>query len=391
MKICLIEPYYGGSHATLVDLLGKRYPNHELFSMRAKKWHWKLRASALTFSQQIPLHAGYDVLFASSMVNLADLLALRVDLQAVPNIILYCHENQLEYPKQSDEGGGEEERDHYFAHANIMSCLVAKQVLFNSSYNLESFLGKIPAFFNHLPMDKTCRPEGKRICDEIRAKSKVLFMLIDLPISLGNPNSTEEEGEKGKRPLRIGFPHRWEHDKDPAMFVRVLQRLREKHCAFTVRVFGGEAYENVSIQDNFAKELGSIEMLEQCGKLESRAEYLQSLAQCDVVVSTARHEFFGVSMVEASLLGCAVLCPNRLAYPEVFDRSALYNTEAQLVKALQSMCINPPKFNHTVSQLLPGMTSKVDINRDGGLAFDQAVLHFPQPAVARKLLKTTDI
>lgn len=385
MKICLVEPYYGGSHAALVDLLSARYANHELFSMRAKKWHWKLRASALTFSQQIPLHAGYDVLFASSMVNLADLLALRADLRAVPNIILYCHENQLEYPKQ-EEGG--EERDYYFAHANIMSCLVATQVLFNSSFNLESFLAKIPAFLNHLPMDKTCRPEGRRICDEIRSKSKVLFMLVDMPVL-----SNSAKGEEEKRPLRIGFPHRWEHDKDPAMFVRVLQRLREKRCAFTVRVFGGEAYENVSIQSDFASALGSTEMLEQCGRLESRAEYLQSLAQCDVVVSTARHEFFGVSMVEASLLGCAVLCPNRLAYPEVFDRSALYNTEAQLVKALHSMCAHPPAT--TVSQLLPGVASRVDINRDGGLAFDQAVFHASQPVVAttnaRKLLKTTDI
>ena len=41
-----------------------------------------------------------------------------------------------------------------------------------------------------------------------------------------------------------------------------------------------------------------------------------------MVVSCARHEFFGISMVEAVAAGAYPLLPNRLAYPEVFDQAA---------------------------------------------------------------------
>jgi glycosyltransferase involved in cell wall biosynthesis len=45
--------------------------------------------------------------------------------------------------------------------------------------------------------------------------------------------------------------------------------------------------------------------------------YWQALRAADVVVSTARHEFFGIGVVEAISAGCWPLLPDRLAYPEV--------------------------------------------------------------------------
>jgi 2'-5' RNA ligase len=54
------------------------------------------------------------------------------------------------------------------------------------------------------------------------------------------------------------------------------------------------------------------------GFASSRAEYAAVLAGCDVVVSTAAHEFFGVAVAEGVAAGCWPLCPDALAYPEVF-------------------------------------------------------------------------
>ena len=85
--------------------------------------------------------------------------------------------------------------------------------------------------------------------------------------------------------------------------------------------------------------------IKQWGRLESKEEYLLALRDADVAVSTAIHEFYGVSMLEAAIFGkCFILAPNRLAYPEIYPRECLYNTERQLFKKLKDACRRPEKL-----------------------------------------------
>jgi glycosyltransferase involved in cell wall biosynthesis len=61
------------------------------------------------------------------------------------------------------------------------------------------------------------------------------------------------------------------------------------------------------------------EQIDQWGYLESHEQYLKALQQTDIFVSTASHEFFGISVVEAIAAGAMPLVPRRLAYPEVLQ------------------------------------------------------------------------
>jgi len=67
MTLLIVEPFYGGSHKHLVDVLCRHYTGtcssrglkHALFTLPAKKWHWRARTSALTFAQTIPHDVSY--------------------------------------------------------------------------------------------------------------------------------------------------------------------------------------------------------------------------------------------------------------------------------------------------------------------------------------------
>ena len=48
-----------------------------------------------------------------------------------------------------------------------------------------------------------------------------------------------------------------------------------------------------------------------------RLAYTELLGQADVVVSAARHEFFGIAVVEAIAAGAVPVLPRRLSYPEL--------------------------------------------------------------------------
>lgn len=53
-----IEPFYGGSHKQLIDLLQGQLSG-DLYTLPAKKWHWRMRVSALHFALTIPREQNY--------------------------------------------------------------------------------------------------------------------------------------------------------------------------------------------------------------------------------------------------------------------------------------------------------------------------------------------
>ncbi|XP_046701838.1 glycosyltransferase-like domain-containing protein 1 isoform X2 [Silurus meridionalis] len=373
MSVLLVEAFYGGSHKQLMDLLVEAVDDCVLYTLPAKKWHWRARTAALHFMQAIQSSQAYRILLTSSVLNLAELVALRPDLGSLKKI-LYFHENQLIYPVRKNQ-----ERDFQYGYNQILSCLVADLVLFNSAFNMESFLSSISSFMKTMPDH---RPKGLE--QLIRPKCRVLYFPIRFPdvtrflpehkrrlrqtqspcnfssktspeiaaASSGEPQSGEEQrlecdaeepehrpdlGNEG--PLHIVWPHRWEHDKDPELFFQTLFKLTERELRFEVSVLG-ETFTHVPGIFAEAKER-LARHIRHWGFMPSKEDYLRTLCQADVVVSTAKHEFFGVAMLEAVHCGCYPLCPKALVYPEIFPGSYLYSTPEQLFKKLQSFCKHP--------------------------------------------------
>jgi glycosyltransferase involved in cell wall biosynthesis len=60
------------------------------------------------------------------------------------------------------------------------------------------------------------------------------------------------------------------------------------------------------------------------GFQESRDAYVALLASCDVALSTARHEFQGLAVLESAACGAVPLVPDSLVYREIWPAEYRY-------------------------------------------------------------------
>ncbi len=121
-------------------------------------------------------------------------------------------------------------------------------------------------------------------------------------------------------PPLILWNQRWEYDKDPATMLRALYALADEGLPFRVAL-AGESFRVQPVEFEAARaRLGG--RLVHYGYAESEADYARLLWDADVVLSTAIHEFFGVSIVEAIYCGCRPVLPHRLSYPELLPPEA---------------------------------------------------------------------
>lgn len=323
-RIAYVEPFEGGSHAAFGRTLRAGLPEHDWtsFTLPARHWKWRMRGSGVHLSGDPRWEGGFDLLFASSYLPLADFLALRPELHGLPRV-LYFHENQLAFPMRPEFSG---ERDLHYGFSQLVSALAATQCWFNSRWNLESFVDAGRRLLKMMP-DANC-PDWM---DAIEARSRVMPLpldLPDLPDLTDKTDKTEAETDAGHVPL-IVWNHRWEFDKGPEAFFAGLDSLMQAGRSFRVAVLGQGFQKRPKC---FAEARARLEAyagaeIVQWGYVESRAAYWSLLCEADVAVSTAEHEFFGISMLEAAHAGTLVLVPNELAYPEVFDMEFTYSRD----------------------------------------------------------------
>lgn len=223
-----------------------------------------------------------------------------------------------------------------------------------------------------MTMPKEQRPNYDLLSKSITSKSVISYFPVN-PVPL---NITPLKDSNPDRPLHIVWNHRWEWDKGPELLFNALRKVIDGFQnasnssaptiqsstssevsmdlsdrtstvpSFFISVIGESFGE---VPDCFEK--AKIEFspyLKHFGFLESRGLYFDALYDADVVVSTALHEFFGVSIIEAIRCGCYPLCPNRLVFPEYLPDAHLYKTEDQLAKKLRYFIKYPAKMRQMV-------------------------------------------
>ncbi|MDP6047633.1 MAG: DUF3524 domain-containing protein [Phycisphaerae bacterium] len=311
MRILALEPYYGGSHRQFLDAW-RAHSRHEftILGLDAHKWKWRMRHASVTFADRAgELYAAggrWDALFCSDMLNLPEFLGLApLGVRSLPTVA-YFHENQLTYPDDRKDG-----RDVHFGLSNMVTAL-AGQTWFNSEYHREEFLGALGDLLAAMPDHQL--PD---VVERIRSASRIMHPGVD---------KFPPRGPRPDGPIRILWAARWEYDKDPETFFDAIGRLQAAGVDFRLSVIGQQFNQTPPVFESARKQFSR--QIDRWGYQESLADYRAALSEADVFVSTARHEFFGISAVEAAAAGAMLLLPKRLAYPEVFQLGKIPGSEA---------------------------------------------------------------
>ncbi len=360
MKITLISPYHGGSHRAWAEGFA-RASDHDvaLLTLPDRFWKWRMHGGAVTLARRfLAQEAATDVLLATDMLDLSTFLALTRPTSAEIPTILYMHENQLTYPLPNDGSTGpmrrqRGERDHHYTFINYASMLAADAIWFNSSYHRASWFDALPLFLKGFPEYNELGSVAA-----LEAKSEVVPVGIDLyrldAVASHEPNAI---------PL-ILWNQRWEYDKNPTGFFEAMFALAERDVAFRLAVCGQQFGRRPAIFDEAEQRLA--DQIVHFGFAEGE-QYRRLLWEADVVVSTAEHEFFGISVVEAMYAKTLPLLPNRLSYPELlpepFHADCLYHSAEDLVAKLQAILTNSAEMrerSRILAQTLAQETTRYD-------------------------------
>lgn len=304
MRALLLSAYDADSHKRWRRGLVAAIPEWDwtVLTLPPRYFSWRIRGNSLSWGRgeaAETLRQPWDLIVATSMTDLAALRGLVPEIVRVPTAV-YFHENQFAYPRTADAFQSVEPQ-----LLNIYTALAGDLLLFNSDYNRRTLLEGAAGLLKRFP---DCLPPG--ICAEIENKSRVL------PVPLEDEAFAQPE-VRAPMPTFL-WNHRWEHDKGPDILLAALQRFVEYGRPFTLHLVGQQFRRQPPEFEQIRKLLWECGALGAWGFQDSPESYRQLLRGSHAVLSTARHDFQGLAVLEAVAAGCQPLVPDHLAYPEWF-------------------------------------------------------------------------
>ncbi len=312
MRILLLSAYDAVSHRYWRQGLAAAFPEHDwtTLSLPPRYFAWRIRGNSLSwaFNEGATLRQPYDLLIATSMVDLTGLRGLVPELAHIPTLV-YFHENQFAYPESGREFNSVEPQI-----LNLYNALAADRVVFNSAFNRQTLIDGAEKLLRKLP-DQV--PAG--LTTQIATRSTVV------PVPLPDEVFLPSRPEPG--PLQLVWNHRWEFDKGPDLLLAAIEAIQRRGIDFRLHVVGQQFRHTPAVFERIQQQLEHNGNLGQWGHIESVAEYRQLLQRADVVLSTALHDYQGIAVLEGVAAGCTPVVPDRLAYRELFEPCYRYGAE----------------------------------------------------------------
>ena len=318
-RILLLSAYDAMSHKMWRGRLLEMFPEHTWTQLvlPPRHFNWRIRGNSLQWAlnEKDLLNQDYDLLIATSMVDLASLRGFIPRIAQLPTL-LYFHENQFVYPIGSKQRSNNVEPQL----VPLYSALCADAIVFNSTYNRSTFLQGAKELLKKLP-DQLSPELLERI-----EKSEIIPVPLE---EFSFEPVTTAMLENSKQILDVVWNHRWEYDKGPKLLLSLAQAILTQRLPIRLHVVGqqfrsspAEFKKIAALLEQHAAALaidqGSF------GFVENRESYISLLRRCDVVLSTAEHDFQGLAIQEACTLRCTPLVPDALVYPEYIDSEFLY-------------------------------------------------------------------
>jgi glycosyltransferase involved in cell wall biosynthesis len=366
VNILLLSAYDADSHQYWRKGLVSHFSEHNwsVLTLPARYFSWRIRGNSLSWAfgeHREVLLKQYDLVIATSMTDLSALRGFIPSLAATKTIV-YFHENQFAYPATDRAQKNVEPMI-----LNLYTALSADQLIFNSQFNFQTFITGAAQLLKKLP---DFIPS--EIIGTLTAKSTV----IPVPLITAQSRTTTASQQcisttgtawlkymhytaidKAKRPILIAWAARWEYDKGPDRLLAIITALEDNHVDFRLCIMG-QKFRHIpesfqQIEQKFAHRL------DQFGYADTKAEYMQWLKSADIFLSTAVHEFQGLSVLEAVHAHCIPVLPKRLVYPELFADQYLYEgsediaTEAKSAATMIASIANILVNKHNLDELIP--------------------------------------
>jgi glycosyltransferase involved in cell wall biosynthesis len=165
-------------------------------------------------------------------------------------------------------------------------------------------------------------PDRKPTVDftnELRLKSQIIPIAVETvqaryPTKISPPK------------IKVAWNHRWEFDKGPDDLMEVIKGTNDD---FEFHLFG----------ERFRRQPEAFKWIVNQSQVvvhhdEERASYLKNLARCHVVLSTSKHEFQGLAVLDGIQQGLIPIVPDALSYVEMYPKQYRYPTFPSLVANL---------------------------------------------------------